>query len=316
MKASEIADALRSGKFTLDTAGHQIYVGLEYFLERYDDHVGCANGSNDGKWSDTSKDVDARMREFYQHSLDREVKQEDRAFIGLTDGEMCSGCGEKLHWVLTGDKVQLRSKFMTREKLQKPFGDYVSYPADYVCPFADAKPFKGEIKVDSLLLFANFFREIPNAIEENQYTQEWSLNHTAGRRRIAEYKASRNVAYGQMGNMSVGIFVNKDKTSILVAEPYGDIEGYENIGVICLEVWRWEATDLNTLKANGVKSYDALEKEVKGESRDLVKVAAKHGVWEFEHYYDTPKFEKEYEEREYDDDVPANTIFSRLTLKN
>ena len=52
------------------------------------------------------------------------------------------------------------------------------------------------------------------------------------------------------------------------------------IGEICLDVWRWEATDLNTI---GAEKYEALAEDHK--NRGMVEVDVPHGEWEFKEYY-------------------------------
>ena len=114
----------------------------------------------------------------------------------------------------------------------------------------------------------------------------------AGRKKVCEYKQSLNVACGQMTNTSVGIYVNKEKTSIIIGDAYWEeddcedekkdrkaIEGYRKVGRICCDVWRWEATDLKTL--GGKSAVDELKKR-----QDVVQVNAVHGNWRFEHYYE------------------------------
>jgi hypothetical protein len=58
---------------------------------------------------------------------------------------------------------------------------------------------------------------------------------------------------------------------------------------VCLSVWRWEATDMNTL---GKEHYEKLiEQEV-----NLVEVDVEHGLWDFTHFYreENPEYEMVY----------------------
>jgi hypothetical protein len=314
MKVSEIAEAIRNGEMTLDLAGHRINHSTEDFLECYDDILAVTNGSYDGQWdiSDNSP-VDAvneRMRKHFKQRIDREVEQ-DRCITSMNDGETCFGCGEQLMWTLTGNKLQLRG--IKNENLYRKNDNH---PVDYCCPFHDPKANTLQIKIDSTLIFANFFRKFPDCLPEDKHTKKWSLNHLAGRRKVSEFKAKQNVANGQMSNMSIGIYVNENKDSIIVGPNFHPAEykefdsdeeqeaavntplfpGYKQVGEISLEMWRWEATDLNTLTQ---EEFENVKK-----NSDVVEVEAKHGTWNFQHFYDTPEVE---DEKSY--------IYSRLDLK-
>lgn len=317
MKVSEICELVRSGEITLDVAGHHVNATKERFLERYDRNVAMANGANDGKWSprenETPEKVDAGMREFYQRHLDREVNQEETLGSGMGDGEYCFGCGEKNKWVLTGKKLQLRQHYV--EDATDRFGiREINDPVDFICPFHIPMPFKGEIKVTSKLLIANFFREIEDAPEDEQWSEKWSLNSFAGRQRVAEYKAARNVAYGQMGNTSISIYINDAKDSIIIGpnchpaeyKEYDTNEeyeaacslpafpGYEQVGSIILDVWRWEATDLNTI---GEDKYPEIAED--HQYRGMVEIDVPHGTWTFEHFHDSKRWNKDNEDYLY-----------------
>jgi hypothetical protein len=304
MKVSEICERVRSGAIQLNTAGHAVNVTLKAFLKQHDDNLHMAAGGYDGKWScqsgDSVETVDARMRAHYQRYLDDELHEGESIKFSMGDGAQCFGCGERLRWVLTGDQLQLREHTVDDPTARFGLAD-VNHPADYVCPFATPQPYKGSITVASRLLIANFFTEIEDSPDESKYQHDWSLNHRAGRRRIADYKASKNVAYGQMGNMSIGVYANAARDSILIgpsshpaefAEFDSDEEyetacsqpvfaGYELTDSIILDVWRWEATDLNTL---GAERYPEIVKL--NQYRGLVELDVPHGNWVFEHFYD------------------------------
>lgn len=315
MKVREILEAVRGGEIVLDFAGHQVNATKERLLEEFDEVIGLSNGYGDGTWGEPRSDetleiVNLKMREHYKDLLDHEVEQEGIVVLSFcSDGAFCFGCGKKIKWVLTGNKIQLRNYF-TRDEVSFK-GKHVNHAADYVCPYAKHKPTKGEINVASKLIFVNFFKAFEDDTPNGQkYASEYSLNHSAGRRRITEFKAqNQNIVYGQMGNMSVGIYVNEAKDSIIVGPAYhpAETEEYESekdfkkaikepifLGykmkrqTISLSVWRWEATDLKTL---GKENYDALKAE---EYMDRVEVNVPHGIWEFEHYYDTQSHENKH----------------------
>ena len=316
MKFRDICERLKDGRMKFDPCGHVLSSHYqEQFLHRYEDMVAHEGGSNDDNWTPFEPGEDAavtnqRMREFYTRRLDHEVP-EDESLEWCVEDEECRGCGVRLKWVLNGDTLTLRSYFAG--------DDFAMYARDFLCRFAVPKPTTGEINVASPLVFANFFRFVEDCDQKDKHTSAWSLGHQSGRANITRYKAERNVAYGQMGNMSVGIFLHPDKRSIIVGDQYvaerrmdemseaeiegadhdalSVIEGHKLVGSIILDVWRWEATDRETL---GETEYKKVKKENK--NRGLVEVDVEHGVWLFEHYYDTST-------------SPNEDIYARLTLK-
>lgn len=328
MKVREICELVRSGEITLDYAGHRIALEKEELLERFDDNVELANGSNDGKWQSidkpheketrTHEEINASMRDFYNRHLDFEIEQEGTLrWGGLHDHRSCFGCGEHLHWTLTGNKLQLRNHYEKDPKHKRGY-DWVNHPIDYVCPYSVPKPIVGEIKIASRLLLANFFR-FDDAPEGKKYSDKYDLCTLAGRNAIAQFKSKeQNVAYGQMGNSSIGVYVNEAKDSVIIGPRYHPAEyedyettaeyesavntelfpGYTKVGEIDLQVWRWEAADLNTV---GDKYEDANE-------RDLVEIDVQHGDWTFQHNYDVIR-QTENGEKDF------NYIFAKLDLK-
>jgi len=322
VKFQEIATRVKSGEITLDSCGHLISKKIkEDFIKNFEDLVESANGSNDEKWivreGETMEERNLEMREFYQRMLDREIK-ENKSLVS-SEKENCFGCGEKLQWIFNANKLTLR-EFYNKE-IQNPNrkskGDFDAHSLDYRCPYEHPKPFVGEIKVSSRLIFANFFRQIEDSPEDKRYTEFWSLNNLVGRENITKHKCKKNVAYGQMSNMSIGIYVNENKDSIIVGpdcnpaeykkydsdEEYeaacdkSVFEGYQLVDTICLDVWRWEATDLDTI---GEKNYNTLVEDQR--SSGLVEINAKHGIWKFEHFFDSL------------DEYSENYCYAKLTL--
>lgn len=300
MKTREIFEKLKSGEMTLDFAGHRTNHSLEYLIQRYESDVAFSQGANDGKWSNPDADTDANMRDFYLRKLEFEVEENEPVI--LFDRRVCWRCAESMQWVLTGNTLQLKEHIVPDKTTR--FGiRFENYPSDYVCEYAAPRVFKGKIQVQSPLVFANFFRELDDAPEEVKYTEKWSLNNLKGREQITRYKEEHNVAYGQMSNMGIAIYLHENKRSIIVGtdnhpadyqefdsdEEYQAaankpiFEGYEKVGEICLGVWRWEATDWNTLKKLGY-SPEKLKEEHK--YVDFVQFDVPFGTWAFEHYFD------------------------------
>lgn len=316
MNVRKIGELVKAGKITIDDCGHRVNYSLDRFIQRYDDIVECSLGKNDGKWNPEKNETpekmskrDVEMREFYNRLLDDNV--EENEVVGMMWNKYyCFGCGEEFGMLYNGDKLTLRHYFDIDARNGK--GDFVTHPLDYRCAYENPGPFKGKITVADKLVFANFFNSVEDAPENEKYKHKYDLNCQRGCQNITAYKSEHNVAYGQMGNMSVAIFVNDAKDSIIVGNAYMDdylwdqlsdeekeakekeyenmsdeelemeedepsINGHKFAGRICLDVWRWEAADLLTIG----KDMPRINKN----NSDHVIVDAKKGIWEFEHYF-------------------------------
>lgn len=312
MNFNEMCLGVKSSKITLDYAGHTCNDVKDLILEDHQRTIDGAAGKFDGTWNNEVSD--ASMREFFQKNLNYKITPEEKIF--LIPETFCFHCGEKLRFVLEDNVLALRSRWIDDPNAR--FGVRAkNHPKEYRCPFEKPHPFCGEINVEQTLVFANFF-DFPDSTEEDKYSNEWSLNAIAGRYKRAEYKCkNHNVAYGQMSNMSIGIYFNKNKNEIIVGPAYhpadfADLtdeeyeaaikkpafEGFKLINTISLDVWRWEATDLKTL---GKENYNKLKKL----GKDLVKLKVNPGIWKFEHYFD-------YMRRDYSNN---NHIYAKLWLK-
>jgi len=70
------------------------------------------------------------------------------------------------------------------------------------------------------------------------------------------------------------------KEKKLIASRKEQLKGFKKLGEISLEMWRWEATDLNTL------TQEKLDKMKEEEyPQDIVEIDVEHGTWEFEQFY-------------------------------
>ena len=84
-----------------------------------------------------------------------------------------------------------------------------------VCPIKD-EPVRTTIEVPSgSLVFSNWF-DVKSAPEGEEYGNDYCINALLGRINEAKYLAAQGYGYGQMGNMSVTIYVSKDRKSIKV----------------------------------------------------------------------------------------------------
>lgn len=304
MRYEDIAIAIREGRITIDNCGHCIHGTTEAFLDKYQRTLEMANGKNDGNW-DTSgktldKDWDADMRRHYQRILDWDSEEND-GMIGFENEEYCSGCGHRLRYVYDdGDRLELCHYFDNGHK--RHIGR---------CKFETSSPFVGKIKIASKLVISNFFLGFRDAPEGKGHTHEFDLCCTSGRRNIGNYKLTQNIAFGQMSNMSIGVYVHPNSKSIIIGDPYlydhkieellediededeqdriyeenktntdlTTIEGHKLVGTVCLDVWRFEATDLITIQPHLA--------EIQERGCEMVELDVPHGDWKFEHLYDS-----------------------------
>lgn len=320
MQFKDVCEKIKSGEIILDQNGHEPHGTI---LDYYEETVADANGARDGKWNYSGDEdraaADAKMREWNQEELDRKIVEGQ---INYRPETRCWRCGQRLYYVLLGNTFKACTVIHHDDWKIRP-----TLVQDK-CAYSEKKPLTGTLKVTGKLLFANFFLHVEDTPNGDRYGEEWSLNYHAGRANITKYKAENNVAYGQMGNMSVGIFLHPNKKSIIIGDPYiaernfeklcdelGDekanelyddpaeykkletIEGHEFVEKISCEVWRWEAADRNDLNQ---EQYDALAE--RQSYSGLVEVEVEQGNWQFEHYYRT--------------ECPQDneTIYARLTL--
>lgn len=317
MRTEDIAKKVISGEMTLNIYGHQIREPIRDIRAWYNDTLAGANGAKDGYWNlrdgKSMEELNADMREHYQSNLDWEEELEHHIYQ-LPDAH-CDGCGANLKWVLEEGAIGLRRDFL-RENGRI---DLIIRPKTYRCPATkvDTTKYmhKGKINVASPLIFANFFNHIDDQPKDEKHTPKYSLNSTLGRINIAKYKEKHNIAFGQMTNTSVGVYGHPDKKSIIIGNPYvldnhlesltdedyvryektnkkdrkvyedkhAMIDGHILAGIICLSVWRWEATDKNTLG----DFYTKIKKECK--SSGFIELNVLHGTWNYEHYFDCDK---------------------------
>jgi hypothetical protein len=315
MTFHQIAQSIRNGKMTLEHQGHwgcsdvkqyeKVKTDIfERILEKYDDDLEKSKGSYDGKWSSqpnekrAQKDIDKDMRDFYSRDLDRDYSIEFRGDLSHIRYEYtCFHCGERIFFYAPEpDKLVAFTSY-------KGYTNGVQKP----CILPRHDPYEGTIKVDSDMIFTNYFgdgnaphlsADTPSELEtgKRDWSEEYSLNASIGRIRIADFKSKiLNVAYGQMGNMSIGVYVNDTGTKIILDNPWdNEIEGFTKIGDnISLSVWRYEATDMTTLKLDN-SNYDEFIKKSDERYLDIIRVPVKHGIWKFTHYYDACEDSKHY----------------------
>jgi hypothetical protein len=158
---------------------------------------------------------------------------------------------------------------------------------------------KTSIRIESGdLIFANHFGKV-DALYEFEGKEYHSINGLLGRIELAEQLAKKDIGYGQMGNMSVNIYLRKDGKEVIIGdsyyidakgkEKYRKFNGFKELGNIPLSVWRWQCADRKVLE-----KYEYPLPELKKNSqmideeyRDWVLAEVVPGKWKIEHYFDT-----------------------------
>jgi hypothetical protein len=190
------------------------------------------------------------------------------------------------------------------------------------------KPHVTEVTWDTgEIIIANFFddrkpnKEKPEKRSDydeifepkDKYAEEFSLNSNLGRRNLADHYANNwNIGYGQMGNMSIDIYVNNSGTGIYVVataieeldteyaeEEYGeeavkiykkfkdqvDISELKHQGTISLSMWRWMAADKSLLDKHKIP-YEVCKDDRAYIDDEVLLTKVKSGKWKITHYYD------------------------------
>lgn len=295
MKLREIIENVLNGSIELDFHGHYVH-GKKYYLERlkdrFDRDVANSLGANDGKWSKwdgkTTKEVDAQMRQHFLSKFNYEIEiGHDLTGCDMPDSQ-CYKCAKRLQWKFLGDKLILNTEF------DNTLRNWISHPN--TCEYEHLESVKDTIDIHGTLIITNYFRSLRNDCDpDSEYTDLFNINYDIGRKNVTHYKAQKqNVAYGQMGNMSIGVYLAKDKKSIVIADAYLDereeltqeakdlLANYKYRGSISLGVWRWEATDIKTLGKEGLAT---LKEQEDKNYMDVIRMKVPHGKWEFEHFY-------------------------------
>jgi len=324
MNILEIYNGIKDGSITIELKGHCVN-SIEGRIEDEISHINkmiAKYTEGKGEFKEGKRD----MLSHYTRRLEETVEHGD--YFGVTGMEaQCFDCGCRMYILLQDDKTvtlvptpaywDLREKGGLREKISKY--DYQikseEIPSCEAVPIRKKKKLVSKIDVPSgELIFKNFFKtEKLYEDPANKYGHP-DICSVLGRNVLMQYLAKQNVGYGQMGNMSVAIYLKKDGKEIIVSKTYGydnvkneeytvEFKGYSYLGKISLEVWRWQCADKEMLIANN-EPIPELEKD-KDHYADAIRAKVKRGRWKIEHYFDffTQK-----------DDEKRNPIYSRLKL--
>jgi len=328
MNIQDINNGIKAGTIKIDLKGHRVHdVG-----ERIDQEVNHLKEmvreytTGKGKSQKDSKADKTRMLEHYKRSLTDAYEIGD--YLGYTGMErQCFDCGATMYIVIKDETTlsliptpaywKLRDEGAVRENISKY--DYQIKPEEI--PSCEAKSLKrkkklvSEIEVPSgELIFQNFFKTEKLYVNPKNRYGHPDINSVLGRNVLMQYLAKQNVGYAQMGNMSVSIHLKDDGTEIIVTNPYGydgekdeeyeiEFEGFKQIGMISLDVWRWQCADKKVLE-----EAEEPIKEISTKTdtyADAVLAKVKKGKWRIEHYFDF--FTRK-------DDEKRNPIYSKLSL--
>lgn len=199
----------------------------------------------------------------------------------------CFNCGSYLHLIII-DEVTVALEdlqyFWEKEKEGFTKKHLQECPAKQL---VKDKKIITEISVPSgELLFVNCF-ETPEIYDFKEPSQH-SINALMGRAELAKYLATKNIGYGQMGNMSISVFINKNRDEIIIGDIEKEFDGFEERGRISLSVWRWMCGDIQVLKSHGEELPAELKPSMKISYgyEDYILLNVKKGIWRIEHYFD------------------------------
>jgi len=316
MTIVELSEGLENGSITLDLKGHCVNPVLDNIKNTVEDLIDSIKEFKSGKAIDpTTKkpyskaDVEMFIK-YYTVDLERNYQSGHRV---RECEHYCFDCGQYLELLIVDektvtlvDRVFYSDERRKNQQKDKIFSLDIALVTDCaIKKFRDAGKLVSEINVPTGdLIFTNYFTK------EELYTMP--NNCITGRNNLMQYLATKNIGYGQMGNMSVSVYVKNTGDEIIIGSEYdydGDYEnyveheGFKNIGDISLSVWRWMCGDLQVLKDNGEKLPTNLEinKKIDDDYKDYIWTKVTPGTWVIEHFYDFSK--------------RNNIIYSKLYLK-
>jgi hypothetical protein len=316
MNIVDIHNGLKAGTFKVDLKGHcsdSVEERIKQEIRHINDMIAQYTNGKDASKKD-------RMLKHYKDSLTNDYNPGD--YLGFSGMErQCFDCGSRMYIVLQDENTltvvptsaywDIREKGGEREKINKY--DYVikphEIPACEAMSLRKKKKLVSEIEVPTgELIFQNYFEKEHLYCDPKNKHGHPDINSVLGRNVLMQYLATQNVGYGQMGNMSVAVFVRKDGTEIIVSkrdsyDDKGDYEvdfvGFDFLGEISLSVWRWQCADKSVLTANDEPIITTDDR--RRTYHDAIHAKVKRGKWKIEHYFDFMR-----------DDDKGNPIYSRL----
>lgn len=276
MKLEQFVQGLKDKTITFDTCGHS--VDIEYQIKNILDKLSSGIFT---KYWDENRDISLNI-------------------LMVVDWFHCHRCSQYSQWSMIGNTLTLNRYVDPVARSVK------THDAGHRCEFETIKPYVGKINITSKLIVANYFNNIVPELPDNvRHSSAYCINYWKGRVLCAEHMEKHNVAYGSMGNMSIGVFVHPNKKSVIIGNRWheesdskiGQIEDHVYVGSVCLDAWCWEATDLTTIGDNQYNAKNSVECDVE------------HGEWQFEHFYDMDR-----ENESEDDCEDESPIYSKFTF--
>lgn len=220
----DIIAGIKSGSIKIDEKGHLMNSLLDD-LERHVEHSQkvieeMRDKADKGELLESGTKPE-RMIEIYEEGLNME--------IGLTHfhlGEVyCFNCGMRGKIIMTDEKtitVIGGTKFYEMRDKQVGFRltDISLVESCRAASLTNKGFLSAEIEVPTgELVFQNFFREQPMYdFPKNDKTYR-EINNLKDRNELMQYLASNGVGYGQMGNMSLTVYANKNNEILLGSDP-------------------------------------------------------------------------------------------------
>lgn len=328
----EIIEGLNNGTIKIDAKGHNISYAKgnnDYFINEIKKYVEellpqAIERSKPEFWLEkkdptnkTEEEIASdlstsnSLAEIYTKLQTRKFRPYERiGAMGSSREFYCHNCGDRHDlMIVNANTIALAPTYD-----QKQAGNL-----DAVCMFADGlKPKVVELDMPSGdIVFANYFmvegqdrhEDTVYDPKEDKYDQ-YSVSDHRGRTNRMNKLAESGIGYGQMGNMSIGIYVNKQRNKIIIGDSYpedevGEInldyrqakkDGFIYCGSISLGVWAYYLVDReNMVKYNTAPVEGGWRKDI--ESKNLTKdnkdgyydriiANVQKGKWRLTHYYD------------------------------
>lgn len=279
LKFETIINGLKNGSITIDFAGHNNDIEnarfREELIERAQSYI----------------DFSHKMLHETEHTI-FSIFLNEPIKLGEAIDKLCQA--SKFYCFKCGRQASYVLKDARTLTIGLSYGQEGQKDTNNVCPISDTtKSFSYEITVNSgKLVFVNYFddrkkdkngEEIEILEPKNKYSEEFSLNSLQGRINITKHYAKQNIAYGQMGNMTIGIFKNKTGDKIIIGDPARKkIKGLSLVDSISLGMWRWMAADQALIKKLKIKPRGG-----------IVTLDVPNGTYKVTNYFDF--FEDEYE---------------------
>lgn len=268
LNIEQIRDGLLAGTISMDLAGHRSH-GEEYLRKNLIERL-------------------SRLIEYcYEKRDERRQDWFDFEMRLLAAGEHIGLCGIETYCFECGRELPYTLKDVNTLTLGLTYQQEDNHETDNTCPMKDkGKSFSFEIEVRSgKLVFVNYFDDRrtddqgnkTEIFEPEDRYEKFSLNCAMGRMNLTKHYAEQhNIAYAQMGNMSICIFMNKTRDGIIIGDTERrSIKNHKPVGRISLSVWRWMAADLAVLEKHGIVLDE-----------DSVVLDVANGVYKVTNYYE------------------------------